>query len=43
MAGMTTRPQPSARACADLFPLVIGAGPVIRKPKSGPAAGSPGV
>jgi hypothetical protein len=42
MAGMTTRLQLSARACAGLRALVIGAGPVLRKPKSGRAAGSPG-
>jgi hypothetical protein len=43
MAGMTTRLQLSARACADLLPFVIGAGPVLAKPRSGPAAGFPGV
>jgi hypothetical protein len=43
MAGMTTRLQPSARACAALLPFVIGVGPVLRKPKSGPATASPGI
>jgi hypothetical protein len=42
MAGTLTRLQPSVRACAVLLPLAIGAGPVPRKPKTGPGADCPG-
>jgi hypothetical protein len=42
MAGTMTRLHPSVLAFADLLPLAALAGPVIGKPKSGPAAGRPG-
>ena len=42
MAGMTTRPQPSVHACADLLPLAVVAGPLLGMPKPGPASSCTG-